>query len=63
MKKRTTGLGRDLVMKIDMPDEITAHLTKECKRNMHGCNVVGLTSESFEKASRRANMYSGASEN
>jgi hypothetical protein len=43
------------------PDGIIAHLTRECKGNVHDRDVVDVTSGSFAKETQRA--HSGACEN
>jgi hypothetical protein len=58
MKKRK---GKE--MEIDVPDEIIAHLTRECRGNVHDRHVVGATSGSFEKQTQGANPHSGAFDN
>jgi hypothetical protein len=46
--------------KIDVPDGIIAHLTRECGGNVHDRHVVEVTSGSFEQEIYGANRYSGA---
>jgi hypothetical protein len=46
--------------KIDVPDGIIAHLTKECGANVHDRHVVEVTSGSFEQEIYGANPYLGA---
>jgi hypothetical protein len=50
-------------MKIDVPDGIIAHLTRECGGNVHNRNLVDVTSGSFEKETQGANPHSGAYDN
>jgi hypothetical protein len=50
-------------VKIDVPDGIIAHLTRECGGNVHDRNVVDITSGSFEKETHGANPHSGAYNN
>jgi hypothetical protein len=47
----------------DVPDGIIAHLTRECRGNVHDHNVVDVTSGSFEKETHGANPHSGAYHN
>jgi hypothetical protein len=47
----------------DIPDGIIAHLTKECRGNVHDCQVVDITSGSFEKETHGSNPHSGAYDN
>jgi hypothetical protein len=63
MKK---GKGKDILgnkVKIDVPDGIIAHLTRECRGNVHDRHVVDVTSGSFEKETVGANPHSGACDN
>jgi hypothetical protein len=46
--------------KIDVPDGIIAHLTRECGGNVHERHVVDITSRSCEKENQGANPDSGA---
>jgi hypothetical protein len=46
--------------KIDVPDGIIAHLTRECGGKVHKRHVVDITSGSFEKETQGANLHSGA---
>jgi hypothetical protein len=46
--------------KIDVPDGIIAHLTRECGGNVHESHVVDITSGSFKKETQGANPHSGA---
>jgi hypothetical protein len=49
--------------RFDVPDGIIAHLTRECHGNVHDCQVVEVTSGSFEKETCGANPHSGAYDN
>jgi hypothetical protein len=60
VKKGKTKDWKGDEMKIDVPDGIIAHLTRECGGNVHKRNVVDVTSGSFEKESDGANPHSGA---
>jgi hypothetical protein len=44
----------------DMSDGIIAHLTRECRGNVHNGDVVEATCGSFQKETIGANPYSGA---
>jgi hypothetical protein len=46
--------------RIDVPDGIIAHLTRECGGNVHDRHVVDVTCGSFEKETHGANPHSGA---
>jgi hypothetical protein len=48
------------VGEFDAPDGIIAHLTGECRGNVHDRQVVAITSGSFEKETVGANPHSGA---
>jgi hypothetical protein len=47
----------------EVPGGIIAHLTRECGENVHDCDVVDVTSGSFEKVTQGANPHSGAYDN
>jgi hypothetical protein len=49
--------------RLDVPDGIIAHLTRECGGNVHDRNVIEVTSGSFEKETVGANPDSGAYDN
>jgi hypothetical protein len=53
--------GREV--EIDVPDEIIAHLTRECDGNVPDHHVVNITCGSFEKETQGANPHSTACEN
>jgi hypothetical protein len=46
-----------------VPCGIITYLTRECGRNVHDCQVVEVTSGSFEKETEGANPHSGAYDN
>jgi hypothetical protein len=50
-------------VEIDVPDGISAHLTRECGGNVHDHHVVDITCGSFEKETVGANPHSGAYDN
>jgi hypothetical protein len=56
MKKGTTRWGDEY----DVPDGISAHLTRECGGNVHDRHVVDVTCGSFEKETMGANPYYAA---
>jgi hypothetical protein len=47
-------------IRINMPDGITAHLTRECGGNVHDYHIVEVASGSFENETNGANPSSGA---
>jgi hypothetical protein len=47
-------------VEFNVPDGIFAHLTRNCGGNVHDCQVVDVTSGSFEKETHGANPHSGA---
>jgi hypothetical protein len=49
--------------KFEVPDGIIAHLTRECRGNVHDRHVVDVTCGSFEKETLGANPHSGARDN
>jgi hypothetical protein len=48
--------------KMDVPDGIIVHLTRQCGGDAHDCDV-SITSESFEEEAEGFNPYSGACNN
>jgi hypothetical protein len=47
----------------DVPDEITAHLTRKCGGNVPDRDVVNVTSGYFEKETEGVTLHSGAFDN
>jgi hypothetical protein len=49
--------------RLNVPDGIIAHLTRECGGNVHDAKVVDISCGSFEKETDEANPHSGALSN
>jgi hypothetical protein len=47
-------------MKIDVPDGIIAHLSRECGGDVHDCSIIDVTCGSFETETQGASPFSGA---
>jgi hypothetical protein len=50
-------------VELDLPDGITAHLTRECGGNVHDRHVIDVACGSFEKETAGDNPHSGAYNN